>query len=113
MGLLFIGPANGKWKGGVSKTERGYLRIRHGGHRNKYVHRRRLEVMLENPLCADYVFPNKGRIPAHMVVEHVDHKRDHNCDGNLMLLQKCIHDKLSGDTAAYYLKHLKDSEVPF
>jgi hypothetical protein len=94
-----------RFKGGVSLTDKGYRRIRSGEHRGKYEHRRRIEEMLERPLCAAYVFPERGVIPAGYHVEHADHSRTHNCAGNLMLLDARIHNTLTWATVRYIHAH--------
>ncbi len=97
------------WKQGYSINEKGYqkVRTRHANY-NKYVHRVVIEKLLENPLCADYVFPIKGQIPPGMVVHHTDHCRTHNCHGNLQLLAVRIHNILSSGHRKYLLDHYEE-----
>jgi hypothetical protein len=105
-----IGPANGKWKGGICLNEKGYRRITHGQHRNKYDHRRRIEELLEQPIS--YIFRGDGKIPPNMTVEHIDHIRTHNCVSNLMLLEKVIHDWCSRQSARYFREHWQEAMMP-
>jgi hypothetical protein len=86
---------------GVHLHEKGYLRVgRRGPYRGWLVHR---VVMLE--MCQEFCYyelpENKTKLPVGMTVEHLDHKRTHNCSQNLMLLDKRIHDKISGDYAVW------------
>lgn len=73
-------------------TSKGYLRHTAGPIRGRYVHRETLAVLCRvwcyYPLAAD-------GLPAGFTVEHLDHRRAHNCHTNLILLQKEIHDYLS------------------
>ena len=103
---LNTGPLNGKWRGGVCLNEKGYRRIRAGLHRNKYEHRRVIEELLEHPI--GLMFSGDGKIPPNMTVEHIDHWRTHNCIGNLMLLEKRIHDWCSRQTQKYYREHWRE-----
>jgi hypothetical protein len=100
------GAKNGKWRGGVGLNAKGYRRIFAGPHRNKYEHRRVIEELLERPIS--YMFPGDGKIPENMTVEHIDHSRTHNCVGNLMLLEKRIHDWCSRQTQKYYREHWQE-----
>lgn len=114
-----IGQAHGRWRGGVTFNEKGYRRISHGAYRNRYEHRRVIEEMLEHPLCASYVFPEPGQIPSGLTVEHIDHRRAHNCRSNLMLLDSRIHNAITAAGCRYirehyveYLAAVQGSEVP-
>jgi hypothetical protein len=107
------GENNPKWKGGLHQTNKGYIRIRTKKNRDKFAHRVVVEEMLQNPLCAEYVFPERGKIPEGMTVEHVDHRRAHNCRGNLMLLDKRIHDAISTDYRWLLARQEYEDEVPF
>jgi len=64
-----------------------------------------MEKMLERPLCACYVFPNKGVIPEGLTVEHIDHRRSHNCPENLMLLAERIHNAITQAGCRYIRAH--------
>lgn len=107
-----VGPANPNWRGGRYLNEKGYRRISWGRHRGKYEHRRVIEELLLKPLCADYVFPTPGIIPEGMHVEHVDHSRTHNCHGNLMLLQECIHNAVTQAGIRYFREHFYSNFSP-
>lgn len=100
------------FKRGWCLNEKGYRRIRAGKDRNKYEHRAVIERMLQSPLCADYVFSVRGVIPPGFVVEHIDHRRTHNCGPNLMLLQKAIHDKLTGWTIKFRYENTVWEDFP-
>jgi hypothetical protein len=93
------------WKGGSGLNEKGYVRITAREHRNKYQHRQVMEELLEHPLCADYVFPDKGVIPKGMTVDQMDHRRTHNCHQNLMMLQDVIHNAISRAYRKYMSEH--------
>lgn len=86
--------ALGKGRGkGVFITDKGYVRVsRVGPTRGKYVHR---IVMAE--MCKEFCFYPllDDGIPSGMTVEHLDHKKVHNCGGNLLLLDITIHNHIS------------------
>ena len=98
------GERNGKWKGGMCLNDKGHLRITAGPHRNTYAHRRVMEMALEHPIS--YIFLGDGVIPKRMTVEHSDHCRTHNCLGNLLLLEKGIHDWCSLQQVKYNREHI-------
>ena len=85
------GTKNRNWRGGSYISSKGYLRISTRSKRNKYLHRYLIEKLLKNPIAMSYVFPKSGKIPVGMSVHHWDHRKQHNCYGNLQLLQDCIH----------------------
>jgi len=107
------GGDNPKWKGGKHETIKGYIRIRTKENRGKFQHRLIIERMLVDPICLRYVFPEVGKIPVGMTVEHLDHRRAHNCSGNLMLLDKAIHDAISGMHRWYLASRDYSNDVPF
>lgn len=84
------------------------MRLKTRANRGRYEHRVVIEKLLANPIALPYVFPERGVIPAGMTVEHVDHQRAHNCHGNLMLLDKRIHDKISWWTKKYFMEHYEE-----
>jgi len=88
-----LGESNGKWKRGYYTNDKGYLRHSSGPHRSRYVHRQ----VLAN-LCAVWCYypldPATG-LPFGFTVEHLDHRRAHNCIDNLILLDIRIHNYLS------------------
>lgn len=88
------GPRNGKWRGGKTFTKKGYIQFNHGEHRNKYEHRVIIEKLIRSR-TGGLVWINQIQIPENMTVHHNDHRRAHNCNDNLMLLEKAIHDYLS------------------
>jgi len=77
------GPANGKWAGGISITNDGYLRVRAGPLRGRYLHRIVAEAMLGRPLTeGEEVHHRDGdRLNFHptnlIVVEDAEHKQLH------------------------------------
>lgn len=101
------GSNNGKWAGGVTVNEKGYRKITAGAHRNKYEHRRVMEVMLSDPVGLIFL-PAVSVIPAWATVHHIDHDRQHNCTHNLMLVDKCIHNAISGSRQAYIMAHYEE-----
>ena len=115
------GAGHPRWRGGVSVSDKGYLRYRSAPHRNKYVHRVVIEDELKNPigLC----FTPGQSIPTGFTVDHVDHNKQHNCQGNLILMEKKIHDVISRAYQLYIQDHYEeylewlhcreDEEVPF
>ena len=84
----------------------GYLRISSGPYRNKYVHRKVIEDLLKCPIS--YMFAPGAPIPEGMTVEHVDHNKQHNCMGNLMLLDRRIHGKISESYQRYCREHVEE-----
>lgn len=82
----------------------------------EYEHRYIMRKMLEKPMCAGYVFPTSGVIPSSMTVHHVDYEKAHNCVGNLMLLQRCIHNHISRAHQQYVRDHWEaylENQLPF
>lgn len=75
-------------------TAKGYRRFYSGPDRGKYEHR---VVMRE--LCKVWCYypldENTG-LPAGLDVHHVDFDKEHNCIGNLILLDTAIHVVISG-----------------
>jgi hypothetical protein len=86
-----------KWRLGMGRGVRlhpdGYLQVtRRGPYRFWMEHRM---VMME--ACKEWCYydVSDGKLPERLTVEHLDHNRQHNCRGNLMLLDKVIHDAIS------------------
>lgn len=134
------GTKNSKWKGGTHTSYKGYLRIGTRLNRNKYVHRHLMEELLRKPIASGYVFvlsekSKKGvgvkvkkgdkdnrvsvsnLIPPGMTIHHWDHRKQHNCYGNLQLLQTCIHDFCEREYQRFirenydaWLEHWKEEE---
>ena len=116
-----FGEKNSIWKGGMHVSDKGYLRYSSGELRHKYVHRNVVELLLVDPigLC----FRLGQGIPEGYTVDHMDHNKLHNCPGNLLMLQKCIHDVISRSHQQYINDHWEeyqiwltqqaDNEVPF
>lgn len=75
-----------------TKTKKGYKRLNHKPYRGMYEHR---VVMAK--LCSEFcVYPLEGDgLPAGFHVHHVDYDGMHNCPGNLLLLDRRIHDYLN------------------
>lgn len=101
--MRFTGPKNSRWRGGSHLSDKMYRRLSAHPNRNKYEHRWVMEQLLLNPISYIYT-PGQG-IPSNMTVEHVDHRRTHNCCGNLMLLEKCIHDRISRWHQTYLMRN--------
>lgn len=76
---------------GYTITEKGYCRITSGPDRNKYQHRV-VTAKLAKEWC--YWPLGKGGLPDGFVVHHMDFDKQHNCHGNLLLIQREIHDEL-------------------
>lgn len=79
-------------KKGYYITRKGYVRISAGLHRGKYQHRKRAEDLLRNPIGLTFT-PGQD-IPETITIHHVDFRCAHNCIGNLLFLDKRIHDYL-------------------
>lgn len=111
------GSRHHSWNGGVHVTRKGYRRISQGTNRNKYEHRVVVERLLENPV--GLLFTPGQKIPENMTVHHLDFTKRHNCEGNLLMLEKVIHDYLYNGYIAR-LRFLQecaaagtDGDVPF
>lgn len=104
------GSRNGKWKGGQTTTEKGYVRLYTREGRNRYAHRACMEDMLRNPV--GLMFRGDGMIPEWADVHHIDGDRAHNCQGNLMLLDRPIHLAITAAAVRYYREHAYDNWVP-
>ena len=92
------------FKGGVHQSDKGYRRVSSGPNRHKYEHRIVMEEMLADPI--GFVFyPPEARVPDWATTHHNDANRQHNCQGNLMLLQQCIHNAISRASQRYFMEH--------
>lgn len=81
-------------KPGTYLTAKGYRRFHSGPDRGKYEHR---VVMRE--LCkvwCYYPVAESTGLPVGLDVHHVDFDKEHNCVGNLILLDTAIHVAISG-----------------
>ena len=70
----------------------GYIQVTRRGEWCWWLEHRK--VMMEACREGGYYEVN-GDLPAGLTVEHLDHNRQHNCLGNLILLDKRIHDVIS------------------
>jgi hypothetical protein len=103
LSLFASGPDNPRWAGGRHTTGKGYVRLKTRVGRGKYEHRFVMEQMLRAPV--GLMFAGEGKIPAGMDVHHFDGNRQHNCQGNLMLLQACIHNAISRSYKKFLIEH--------
>lgn len=92
------GEKHPKWKGGKriikSGRNKGYVEITAGKWRNKKEHWVVMWELLQEPVS--YML-NVGMLESgEYEVHHVDFNRRHNCPGNLLFLQACIHRSFSG-----------------
>lgn len=77
-------------------TAKGYVRLKSGPNRDRYEH-----SVVMGEMCKELCFYpidwlGMPKWPGvKFTVEHMDHNRTHNHRGNLMLLDKRIHDHLS------------------
>lgn len=78
---------------GKTLTDKGYYRITCGPDRFKLEHRVIMREAIRETKFGWW--EDKTEIPPGFTVEHVDHRRSHNCFSNLMLLDKIIHDAIS------------------
>ncbi len=106
MPLANPGKSNGKWRGGVYVTGKGYRRISHGKHRNCLEHRHVMALMLADPIGLCHL--PAGPIPPSATVHHIDYHKRHNCQGNLMLLDNQIHNALSRSRRRFILDHYEE-----
>ena len=100
------GEAHPRWRGGVSVNQKGYRRMWAGAARGQYEHRMVMRELLRSPI--GLVFTPGQDIPDDMTVHHVDFDKKHNCHGNLMLLEKVIHDAVSLWSADYKARILDE-----
>jgi len=87
----------------VGLTDKGYIRLWDKEWYGKYEHRAVMERLIGGP------------IPEHLVVHHIDHDKTHNCQCNLMLLDRRIHDRLrkrSIEEVIRWLAMYEQSRVP-
>lgn len=97
-------PIKGSGKG-VRVNPKGYLQIIRRGEWCWWLEHRK--VMLE--ACREFCYYHtNGDLPGGLTVEHLDHRRTHNCIENLMLLDKRIHDHIS--TAYRWQRYRRDME---
>jgi hypothetical protein len=110
---LGTGRANGKYKNGYCLSK-GYVRITAGRNRGKYAHRVVCEELLSSPLSYMLIAWN-GKIPKGVTIHHVNYNKTDNTPGNLMFLDKPIHDFLSLRKAELYRQQCEKelNEVPF
>lgn len=106
----FSGPSNPMWKGGKHVTSKGYVRLTAGPFRNLYEHRVRMMEMLRDPisfmLSADSI---KGR---H--VHHMDFNRANNREGNLLLIDRALHNGAHGQREQDHNGHWQPRRIcPF
>lgn len=106
------GALNYKWRGGKHVTQKNYIRLSCKPHRNKYEHRVVIEHLIASG-TGGLIWINQTEIPDSMTVHHNDHVRSHNCLGNLMLLDKAIHDYLSSGDAKRKAENELYGVVPF
>lgn len=104
---------NPKYNGGRWVNEWGYVRVSTASGRGKYEHRMVIEsLMLEQAIIGilKSVRPPKEQaieimsavlhppeIPPDVHIHHCDRDRQHNCPGNLMLLDAAIHRAITAD----------------
>lgn len=110
------GSKHPRWKGGKTLTSDGYYKINTYKGRDMLEHRAVMLEMLEEPVS--YML-RPDMLGDGYTVHHNDHNKTHNCQGNLMLLQKCIHDAISNSYRSYilanysaYLQWLNDRSAP-
>lgn len=103
-----LGSKNSKWAGGNHLSSKGYRRISTKESRNKYEHRHIMEQLLLRPVAAHYVFCGDGVIPSGMDVHHWDHRNTHNCEGNLQLLDKAIHNAIEQHYRKWITEHYEE-----
>lgn len=105
------------FKRGYTVNEKGYQRIKAGPDRDKYVHRKVMEVMLaatdtQTLAALGIAAAAPAKIPEGFTVEHLDHRRQHNCPENLLLLDKRIHDAISFASMCRYSERFSQTQEP-
>lgn len=110
-------PRGGKRKGagrkrGLGKciNDKGYWQISAGPDSGLYEHR----VVVRDALrVSEGYWAGVQEIPKGFTVHHIDFVKTHNCLGNLLLLDKTLHDALSVATYSYRCRGGEGEEVPF
>lgn len=92
---------------GFTFNDKGYARITKGKWRGRYLHRH-VMALAAAEFCYYPLNPKSG-LPDGFHVDHVDHRRRHNCLENLLLLDARIHDHLSW---ASWLDRPERGEIP-
>jgi hypothetical protein len=93
---------------GVRVHAEGYVQIIHRGPWRGWLEHRKVMLEMCREMC--YYPIEDGKLPAGFTVDHLDHRRQHNCPENLMLLDKRIHDALSL-AHAQTVKELRESVI--
>lgn len=90
---------------GLQLTNRGYIRVTKGPFKWKLLHRRVMEIALEQTdprtlaaLGIKLDRNGKCSLPDEWDVHHVDRVKIHNCIENLLLLDHVIHARLFNET---------------
>lgn len=84
------GPENPKWRGGRTRTDKGYIRLKSGPYRDWYEHRAVVHRLLtENVISRGVV--GGPEILAGLEVHHLDFDRQHNCPHNLLICHPAFH----------------------
>jgi hypothetical protein len=80
---------------GYYKTKKGHLRYSSGPLRGQYVHR----VVVKNLLAETHPL-TIAVLPAFelMEIHHIDHRHDHNCPCNLLILDTPLHSMITEAT---------------
>jgi len=114
------GESHPRWKGGKSKTKKGYIQINAGPDRNKFEHRVVIRTLLREMKAislAAWVRSKPAFSPEQLTyllecelkalesldldptfeVHHMNWKRDHNCPCNLLYLDSALHRGISSN----------------
>jgi hypothetical protein len=83
---------------GSHVSDKGYIRVSSGKHRDKYAHRVVGEVLIaEMKQLVELRTPRAG-----WTLHHMDFNKRHNCPSNLLFLSKQIHDALTKASNTFY-----------
>lgn len=91
MGNQPSGEQHPRWKGGIHRHVKGYLRYSAGANRGKMVHRVVVESLDKEGPCH-----LRGPLAA-AEIHHLNWNRRCNCPWNLLVLFNGIHDKFSAE----------------
>ena len=76
---------------GITKTEKGHVRVTAGKDRGKYKHRLVFAKLLEenwHPIYGD-------KVPNGWAIHHIDWRKDHNCPDNLCGMDEAFHNAIT------------------
>jgi hypothetical protein len=89
MGGFRAGAEHPRYRNGVTRHPKGYLRITAGPERGKLVHRAVVERCFRENIISPGLVP--ATLPPDWEIHHMDGRRDHNCPSNLLATPPALH----------------------